>query len=238
MKTVALLLIGSASVLSPAALAVDPPRGNLLELHSCELYAGGCIVSSESTLGGRYMVRAWDFSGGTFAGTDFAGLQVAVLQSSPENLAVAKADPGQAVVYLPETVTTSQREALLAWLKSESSGLGTQNLQCRVVPLHFGKDQLGYTFSAGHFLSIKTASIESCATGACGEALWNTPRTPTTVFTVAVDRASRVTEPLLQLRWDDAGKRSVFLGKIGEDPAAKSLYVSTAELYGPAGKLF
>src|SRR5690242_15385395 len=101
-----------------AAFADDQPRGSLMEVHSCELYAGGCVVSSEATLGGRYMLRAWNFSGGSFAGAVFSGLQLAVLESSPDNLAAAKSTADRAVVYLPQNATSAQRKALLGWLKS------------------------------------------------------------------------------------------------------------------------
>ena len=65
MKKIAFLsaILGCLS-LHPV-FADDQPRGSLMEVHSCELYAGGCVVSSEATLGGRYMLRAWNFTGGT-----------------------------------------------------------------------------------------------------------------------------------------------------------------------------
>jgi hypothetical protein len=238
MKTVALLLTGFACCLGREACAANPPRGNLLELHSCELYAGGCIMSSEATLGGRYMLRAWDFTGGEFAGADLSGLSLALLQASSENLAASTADPGQAVVYLPAGATPAQRAALLGWLKSVEPELSPSGLKSRVTPLSFGKDALGYTFSAGAFLTVKTASLDACTSGACGEALWYTPHLATTVFTVAVDRSSQVAEPLLQLKWNDAGKRSVFLARFGDNQPSKNLYVSTTELWTPDGKLF
>jgi hypothetical protein len=238
MRKLALLLI----TLSPLALgtvfAGGQPRGNLLELQSCEVYAGGCIVSCEAPLAGRYMVRAWEFTGGEFAGTDFSGLRLAVLQSASENLAFPQAKSSDAIVYLPESATLAQRGALLAWLKSDQANCRTANLQTRVVPLQFGATQKGYAFSAGNYLSVKTASLESCETGACGEALWYTPRTPTTVFTVAVDHGSRIREPLLKLTWTNAGSRSIFLAKFGDQSGAKELYVTSADLCGPAQKLF
>ncbi len=238
MKTVALLLSAFACFLGRDALASGHPRGTLLELHSCELYAGGCIVSSEATLDGRYMVRAWKFAGGDFDGVDLAGLQVAVLQSSPDNLAAPQADPGQAVIYLPQSATAAQRGALLAWLKTSQPGLKEARPQTRTVALDFASTSAGCVFSAGDFLSVRTAALETCQTGACGEALWYSPRSQTSVFTVAVDRASRVTEPLLKLKWVDAGKRSVFLARFGEHTPANDLYVSTADLCGPTGRLF
>ena len=219
-------------------LAAGVPHGSLLELHSCELYAGGCTVSSEAPQGGRYMVRAWQFTGGSFAGSDLTGLQMAVLQSSYDNLAASKSRPGDAVLYLPETATPAQRQALQAWLKSSQPDLSSAMPQIRTVPLKFTSSEKGCSFSAGDFVSVSTASLESCDLGGCGESLWYTPRAATTVFTVAVDQSSRVTEPLLKLTWDDAGKRSIFLGKFGDASPARDVYVTATDLCGPGGKLF
>jgi hypothetical protein len=239
MKFLALLLTGLSCFLCRQSLAATQPQGSLLELHSCQLYAGGCIVSSESTLGGRYMLRAWHFTGGSFQGTDLTGLNLVVLQSSSDNLATAEANAGSVIVYLPADLSTGQRDTLLAWLKSSQKDLGSVvTFQTRSVPLEFSKTATGYSVSAGDFVSVKTASLESCATGACGEALWYTPRAQTSMFTVAVNRSSKVHEPLLKLTWNEAGRRSVFLGKFGENTPTENLYVSSTELCGPSERLF
>ncbi len=44
--------------------AGENPHGDLLELHSCQLYIGGCIASSESPQDGKYLLRVWNFTGG------------------------------------------------------------------------------------------------------------------------------------------------------------------------------
>lgn len=238
MKTVALLLTGLCCALAGATGAVEPARGTLLELHSCELYAGGCVVSSESTLGGRYMVRAWNFRSGAAAGTSLAGLSVAILQSSSDNLAEPESASGDAVVYLPQAASGEQRQALLAWVSQAQPGLNKARLRTRVVPLRFASGNGACEFTAGDFVSVSTAPLETCETGACGEALWYTPRSQNSVFTVAVDRVSQVREPMLQLRWREAGKRSVFLARFGDSAPGKDLYVSSTELCGPQGKLF
>jgi hypothetical protein len=239
MKRLSFLLAALSCFLCTQLFAQNQPRGSVLELHSCELYAGGCIVSSEATLGGRYMLRAWNFTGGSFRGTDLTGLNLAVLQSSGDNLAAPEAQPGNAVVYLPAKATAAQREALLSWLKSSQHDLNTTaNFQSRIVPLDFAKTATGYSLTAADFVSVATAPLESCATGACGEALWYTPRSQTSVFTVAVDRWSTVQEPFLKLKWAEAGRRSVFLGQFGSNSSAHNLYVSFPELCGPAARLF
>src|SRR5262245_46132163 len=157
MKKFIFLLIGLGGFALNESFAAEEPRGTLLELHSCELYAGGCVVSSESTLGGRYMLRAWNLTGGKFEGTDLAGLQVAVLQASAENLAADKATTDQAIVYLPSSASPAQIQALTAWVKSVLPGLPAEKLQSRIAPLQFTRQGANYSFSAGDFVSVTTA---------------------------------------------------------------------------------
>jgi hypothetical protein len=195
------------------------------------------MVSSEAPQDGRYMLRAWNFTGGGFDGVDLAGQTVALLQVSPDNLAVPGAAPGQGVLYLPEAATATQRTALLSWLRTSQPEVKAVKLETRTVPIQFAAAPESCQFSAGSFVSVKTAPRESCPTGGCGESLWYTPRTANAGFTVAANRASRVAEPLLKLKWEDAAKRSVFLAKFGEETPANNAFVSLAEVCHPAGGL-
>src|SRR4051812_19815887 len=164
MKRILVVFIGLALLSARPLIAADQPRGNLVELHSCELYAGGCVVSSESTHGGRYMLRAWDFSAGAYANTDFSGLRVAVLQTSPENLAAEKTTADVAVIYLPLDATKAQRGSLLAWVKATQPELKSARIYTRLVPLQISGNGTGFTLSGGKFLSLKTTGLESCDT--------------------------------------------------------------------------
>jgi hypothetical protein len=238
MKKSSLLFSAILGLAASAALAADAPHGSLMEIHSCEVYAGPCVVSSESPQEGRYMARAWDFTGGNFNGTDFSGLRIAVLQASPDNLAESTSKSGDAVIYLPQSATQTQRDALLAWLKSSQTDFHPAKLQTRTVPLQFTKSEKGYTFTAGKYLQVKTAPLTQCEMGNCGEMLWYQPRAQTSVFTVVVNSGSKVSEPLLKLRWDATGDRDIFLARFGQTIPAKDLYVSLSELCGPTQSLF
>jgi hypothetical protein len=238
MKRIFLLFTGFLGLTLNAVFATDAPRGSLMELHSCEVYAGPCVVSSETPQEGRYMARAWDFTGGNFNGADFTGLQIAVFQASADNLAESNSDSGDAVVYLPENATPLQRDALLAWLKTSQTDFHPAKLQTRIVPLQFTKSEKGYVFTAGKFLQVRTAPLNMCGMGNCGEMLWYQPRAQTSLFTVVLNRGSKVSEPLLKLRWDASGNRDIFLARFGESIPAKDLYVSLSELCGPSQSLF
>ena len=237
MKRLALLQMIFALAIANLCAAGNAPRGTLLELHSCELYAGGCVVSSQATLDGRYMLRAWNFTGGQYGGQELRGLRLAILQSGSQNLAAQDTIAEQAVIYLPNEATAAQRAALLSWANS-TLGLKLNGIKTRVVPLQFARTNKGYSFSAGDFAAFRTTSLESCQTGACGEALWYNPRSATSLFTVAVDSSSRVIEPFLHLKWTDAGQRSVFLGRFGDESRAQNQFVTLADFCSSADKLF
>jgi hypothetical protein len=216
----------------------EEPQGRLIELHSCEVYAGACMVSSQATLGGRNTLQVWDLESGSWQGVSLKGLQMAVLESSSENLALPGARADQAVVYLPERANSEQRNALLGWLKSRDSQLATTKIQTRVLPMSLTCSPEGIGFRAGQFALLRVAALGDCQNRICGESLWYEPNTPTSLFTVALNEGSRVNEPLLKLTWSDFGKRSVFVARFGLRQMAKSHYVQSSDWCGPTGLLF
>src|SRR5690349_14583926 len=147
MKT---LFISVISVVLGAGISVsasNTPQGDLLELHSCQLYIGGCIASSEITQEGQYLLRVWNFSGGTYDGTSLRGLQVALLEVSDQNLAVSGTRSSDAMVYLPQSASQSEAAALIGWLKTGNPQLHRAKLQVRTSPMSFSRQRDGVTFS-------------------------------------------------------------------------------------------
>src|SRR5438067_11702334 len=104
---------------APFLRAAEAPAGQVIELHACELYTGGCTASAQATLGGRTLLRVWDFEKGEAGGASLAGLQVAALQTAVSNLAVPGSVATDTVVYFPSNATAAQRDTLRGWLKSQ-----------------------------------------------------------------------------------------------------------------------
>ncbi len=199
-------------------------HGDLLELHSCQLYIGGCIASSESPQDGRYLLRVWNFTGGSHAGIALRGLQVALLETSDENLASRETIPNAAMAYLPQFATRAQTSALLDWLKSTNPELARLKLLTRTVPMQLTSTHGAVSFSAGDFLQMEVRPFQSCGLVSCGESLWYMPRSSTISYTVGVTSKSAVNEPTLALRWIDHGKNNVFEGRFGEGTTAPSVF--------------
>ena len=204
--------------------AAEQLHGDLLELHSCQLYIGGCIASSESPQDGRYLLRVWNFAGGSYNGTPLRGLQVALLETSDDNLAFRETNPNAAMVYLPQSATPAQTAALLDWLTSINPELAHLKLLTRTVPMQLTSARGAVSFAAGVFLQMEVHPFQSCGLVSCGESLWYTPRSSTISYTVGVTSKSIVSEPSLALRWIDHGKNNVFEGRFGEGATAPPIF--------------
>lgn len=212
------------AALAHGTARADDVRGTVVELHSCEVYTGGCTASAEATLEGRSMLRLWNIASGQQDGVDLAGLNVASLETADANLAIAGTKPRAAVVYVPENATQTQRVALVSWLKSTALPKYVGLTTVRTAPLSFAKnsqDEISVVVGAnGEIATLTTANLPPCGTGSCGEALWYEPRTRLNHFSVVLNEASSVDEPLLLLRWKNNRTRSVFVGEFGPEIAS------------------
>jgi hypothetical protein len=228
--------LAAGSAMAGSAIDSSEPAGKLIELHSCEVYAGGCVVSSQEPQGGRSMLQVWDLTGGAWQGVNLAGLKAAVLEVSSQNLADESARPDSAMVYLPSDATAAQQNALLAWLKSTDGRLGVSSIQTRAVPISVASSGVTVKVSLGRYASLTTSSLGVCKDRSCGEDLWYKPAAQTSRFTVALNESSQVDEPLLQLKWNDGGSRSVFVAHFGDSD--RNYFVNSSDWCGLAGQLF
>ena len=201
-------LLGAFSAIGAAGV----PRGEVAELHSCELYAGGCIVSAEATMEGRYVLRAWHFDSGQMGGTDLQGLSLALLETGSENLADRDQQAERAVAYLPEKISPAQRAALLAWAKSSTAA----PLSVKTVPMTLRIAGDDVRVALGNGIAFTGTGAPACGLASCGEMLWYEPRSAMSSFTVDQLTVSRVVEPALALTWRDHGRRTLFLGRFGD----------------------
>jgi hypothetical protein len=232
------LFVGLNWLAAGSAFAAAQPAGKLIELHSCEVYTGGCTCSSEEPQGGRQMLQIWDLASGSWQGVDLSGLKVGVLETSSENLAKHGARPESAVVYLPTGATSRQHQALIAWLKSRDGKLAASEIQTRVVPISIESTTEGVNAALGQIAAIRTVSLVNCLNGTCGEDLFYQPTVSTSAFTVALDKDSTINEPKLELKWNDHDKRNIFIARFGDTGNAKNLFVESSDWCGPTGKLF
>ncbi len=211
-----ILITVMAGICWAGAAVAAGPQGDYAELHSCEVYTGGCTASAWSSSAGRCTVRVWKIEAGEANGIDLAGLPVVVLEIGKENLAMRGVTAMAAVAYLPEEASSEQRQELEKWLKGE----GVVVTKARVVPISYARDGADITVRAGREISFATRAIGHCETGSCDESLWYEPRGKVGAYTVLMNDESVVDEPDLKISWKDHSSKSVFFGHFGVREAA------------------
>ena len=195
-----------------------PPRGRFAELHSCEVFAGPCVVNSEVNQAGNYALRVWQFDQGSLGNVPLRGLTVALLEESDENLA-DKGSASDAVAYLPPGLSSAQRCALLSWAR-QSTAAKLDDAHVKIAPLQMEFTDQQVRFSAGKEMTFAGGVPEACTVGGCGEMLWYQPRVASSSFVVDQLGQSRIVEPLLGLRWMDHGRKTLFVGRFGDPEVA------------------
>jgi hypothetical protein len=183
-------------------------------MHSCEVLAGPCVVNSEVDQAGNYQLRIWRFDSGIFGNVPLRGLTVALLEESDKNLADHGA-ASEAVVYLPQGLSASQRSALIAWAQ-ENTAATLDKTHVKVAPLQIRFADKQVSFSAGPEMTFAGNIPEACNVGGCGEMLWYQPRIAASSFVVDQLDQSRIEEPLLSLHWRDHGRKTLFVGRFGD----------------------
>lgn len=195
------------------------PSGEFVELHSCDLYTGGCTASSESTLLGRQLFRIWSISHGTWNKQNLAGLKVALLELGSVNLAEKGALAEYAEIFVPKGLAPELKEALLSWATSQ----GITAVLTRVVEAEMTYQRSGCVanVAVGDSISLSTTAIGKCSSGACGQALWYEPQAKHSSFEVVASRVSKIRDGGLNFLWTDHDRPNVFLASF--DPNASSV---------------
>jgi hypothetical protein len=200
-----------------ACLGADP-SGEFVELHSCDLYTGGCTASSESTLLGRQLLRIWSINQGTWNNQDLAGLRAAVLELGSANLAENGALADNAEIFVPKVLPAAQKEALLSWVNSQAA----IPVSARVVETEITYRRLGsvVNVAVNDSILLSTMAIAKCDSGACGQALWYEPQAQHSEFEVIASQWSNIRDTGLNFSWTDHDRPNVFLASFGPNGSA------------------
>jgi len=191
------------------------PSGEFVELHSCDLYTGGCTASSESTLLGRQLLRVWAIREGTWNDQDLADLKVAVLEVGSGNLAEKEESAKRAEIFVPKGLDAGRKEALLSWVTSQAA----MPASTRVLEDEISYERSGSAakVAVGHSISLSTMTIAKCDLGGCGQTLWYEPQAKHSLFEVLASRVSRIRDSRLDFLWTDYDRPNVFLAGFGPE---------------------
>ena len=222
MKRLAFL---AAFVLSAAPAWADSITGRYVEARTAEVFAGGCIMSSEAETIGRQAVMAWRIDQGSYDGQVLDGLRVVAAVSGDRNLGIREIGgeaPSyvRAVVYVDERANDAQRAALARLAQTLSRGLISEVVRVAPVAIQFNDTADTVAVAAGLANLTVKKSVEHGP--ACGAMKWFTPfsRVDNPALGTTLDHA--FTGRDLDARWSAPNRKSAFFGEFSFEPGAQT----------------
>ena len=162
--SIALLACASAAAPRPAGCPspAGPITGDYVEARTASVFAGACHYNGERVTSGNQAVAAWHVAGGSWSGTDLAGVTAVAAVTSPSNL--ADADPGRSCELVVDAKTDAQAAAMVDLLRTECGGQLGRVTDVRRSSITFRDEAHAYTVAADGFaeMSVRPMPNNEC----------------------------------------------------------------------------
>jgi hypothetical protein len=207
------LLLSSCTAAAPAL----EPVGRYVEARTASVFAGACHYGGERTTAGREALMAWTIDAGSFGGVDLSGTCVAAVVSDDVNLDDAS-NARRSVVYLPQSVTPEQRDALTHWLSERAGDVLGEVRAIEIAPLSVHIAPERYDARVPGRFDLVGDSLPDHACCKMPFAVWYEPLVALQRRLVGHDEVFTVDEPRLDRSWSLPGENAAFFGRFGSQP--------------------
>lgn len=205
------------TILAAPALAGTPPQvhGEYVEARTAEVFAGGCIMSSEAETIGRQAVMAWRIGRGSYEGVTLDGLSVVAAVAGDRNLGIREIGgeaPSlvRAAIIVDERATPEQRRSLVALARAMSHGLIQEVVDVTAAPIRFDSTPHQVEVSAGDAKLAVQRHVHHDPN--CGAMQWFHPLSAGTTASLGMAQVHVFSGRALGTRWSDPNKKSAFVG--------------------------
>jgi hypothetical protein len=195
-------------------------KGDYVEIRSCDVFTGPCFANGEMGLTGREAILTWSIAQGAWHGVPLAGLKVLAIVHSQNTLGNMQQDPPQAnaVLLVDAAASTEQAHALTQFARQMGGALLEHVVQVERAPISVSvrpptcPDKGCSTIHAGKLVEIKTRCLGG-GDHVCGnEECYYPPLTTISDARPAYTVIGSFDGQGLGVRFDDAGRRSAYLG--------------------------
>ncbi len=217
MKTYfAILALAVASTLT-AKQSAPSISGGYLEVRSCDVYTGYCFANGEMNLSGKEGMMVWTVGEGSWNGTSLNGLSVIAVVRADGTLGDVRFQPRSAksVLIVDAKANAKQREALCSLARTMAGGLLKQVAEVKSASI---ESSIGTCTKAG-CASVKADNLVEITTRCLGgkdhvcgnEETYYPPLTDVQATPAFTELASFQGDGL-NLKWENTGTRSAFIG--------------------------
>ncbi|HEX5474855.1 MAG TPA: DUF1326 domain-containing protein [Vicinamibacterales bacterium] len=211
----AALLAAPLPALASGPAASSPLTGDYVEARTAEVFAGGCIMSSEGEPSGREAILAWHVDQGAVNGVSLAGLSIVAVVAADRNLGTQElggAAPRviKTALRIDDRANAEQREALVAMARRLAPGLVADVVDVKAVPIAFTRDASHVMVHAGEArLDVMTHMKHDPS---CGALQWFQPLAKVTGAEMGLTRTEAWSGSSLGSQWQMSDRRSSFFG--------------------------
>jgi hypothetical protein len=191
--------------------------GQYIEARTCDVWTGPCFANAEMNLGGKHAVVGWKVDKGTLNGTALDGLGIVAVIGASDTLGLKQTGPARAVLIVDSRASAAQCDALVHLAKAQGGELTKNVVAVRTAPIDLeicpchgnGCAKL----NAGDLAKIETRCVDVDHDKVCGnESAFYPPLVRGVKAKPAVAVEHRYTGTGVQGTWNDAGRRSAYLG--------------------------
>ncbi|MFZ0701058.1 MAG: DUF1326 domain-containing protein [Candidatus Acidiferrales bacterium] len=219
-----LALLAAAFLMAIPVMAQTPNHisGNYMEFRNADVYTGPCFANSQVGLTGQNAVLAWQVTDGQWNGVSLSGLGVVAVVRANATLGDPYADPlpAKAVVFVDARANEAQQAALISFAQSQSAGLLNNIVATNLAPISFAADssRMGWqTLAVGNVVKLSTRAINMGDMICHNEETYYPPLAAHLTHSMPVVASdSSYQGNSLGVTWDDANRRSSFVGHFSE----------------------
>jgi hypothetical protein len=190
------MLLAGAALTGPN----NPVTGQYMEDRSSRVYGCPCEWSSEFVSYGREAVLAWKIESGDYEGEGLAGLRLAAVLASEFTLSAA-ASPRRSTVFVDAGASAVQRDAGLAWLRSQYSNVLGHIVGVHDAPIEFNVDADSAILRVGDVLNVTMRRANLATDTMPWASLLYDPLTKLKSYTLGTALNTRYSGPDLEMRW-------------------------------------
>ena len=160
---VASVLIACAAAIAFTSRAENTNiKGDYVEVRTASVFAGACHYNGELVTAGREAIMAWNFSAGTWQGTNLAGARAIAVVNSDQNLSNQNA-ARRSEVILDQSASHDQKVAILEALKSRYAATLGEIISVRSAPITFRHEGKSYEVnSAEAAINVEAMPNDLC----------------------------------------------------------------------------
>ena len=225
MKAKLALLAAAFLMAIPAtaqSAATNRISGNYMEFRNADVYTGPCFANSQVGLTGQNAVLAWQVTDGQWNGVQLSGLGVVAVVRANATLGDPYGDPlpAKAVLFVDARANSAQQAALISFAQSQSAGLLNDIVATNLAPISFAADstRMGFeTLAVGNTVKLSTRAITMNDMICHNEETYYPPLASHLTHSMpVVAQDSSYQGNSLGVTWDDANRRSSFVGHFAQ----------------------